>query len=208
MWRYVLKRLLLVVPTLLGISVITFCLVRLAPGDPATAALGMEDAGAYGRAVTQRLVESARRFYGLDKPLLLNLDVKDRRRTVLSMWEEARALLMKTGGEDPGPRSAASRERFRALTFHLCMKPWRRTTIFSESFRSTRRRQKSCTPRSSPHSKKRLFRRVFPSLSFRSSTIESPSRSCAAVHGNAGFARARLNSAPLSITSGKRCPSL
>ena len=119
MWRYVLKRLLLVVPTLLGISVITFCLVRLAPGDPATAALGMEDAGAYGRAVTQRLVESARRFYGLDKPLLLNLDVKDRRRTVLSMWEEARALLMKTGGEDPGPRSAASRERFRELAASL-----------------------------------------------------------------------------------------
>lgn len=41
MARYVIRRLLLLIPTLLGISVIAFLLIHLAPGDPATAILGM-----------------------------------------------------------------------------------------------------------------------------------------------------------------------
>ncbi len=34
LWRYVIKRLLLTIPILIGVSLITFGLVRLAPGDP------------------------------------------------------------------------------------------------------------------------------------------------------------------------------
>lgn len=41
MVHYVTRRLLLLVPTLLGISIIAFLLIHLAPGDPATAILGM-----------------------------------------------------------------------------------------------------------------------------------------------------------------------
>ncbi len=41
MARYVLRRLLLLIPTLLGISIVAFILIHLAPGDPAEAILGM-----------------------------------------------------------------------------------------------------------------------------------------------------------------------
>jgi peptide/nickel transport system permease protein len=41
MGRYILKRLLLFIPTVFGISVVAFILIHLAPGDPATAILGM-----------------------------------------------------------------------------------------------------------------------------------------------------------------------
>ena len=40
MARYLLKRLLLTLPTLLGVSLIVFTLVRLIPGDAATVLVG------------------------------------------------------------------------------------------------------------------------------------------------------------------------
>ena len=94
MGTYILKRLLLAIPTLLGITVITFCLIRLAPGDPVSS----EETGAsdpYLQRLTPERLERTRRLYGLDLPLLLNFDVKDRRRTVLAAWEEASALIDK-----------------------------------------------------------------------------------------------------------------
>ena len=35
MVRYILKRLLIAIPTLIGITIVTFCIIQLAPGDPA-----------------------------------------------------------------------------------------------------------------------------------------------------------------------------
>src|SRR5690606_33147960 len=40
MGTWLLRRLLLMVPTLLGITLVTFVVIRLAPGDPVSAALG------------------------------------------------------------------------------------------------------------------------------------------------------------------------
>ena len=40
MQRYVTRRLLQVIPVLLGVSVVVFMLVRLIPGGPATSMLG------------------------------------------------------------------------------------------------------------------------------------------------------------------------
>jgi peptide/nickel transport system permease protein len=61
--RYVAKRLLLAVPTLAGIVLSVFLLLRIAPGDPASAA---------GRLTSRRVSPSAvlalRRLYGLDRP--------------------------------------------------------------------------------------------------------------------------------------------
>jgi peptide/nickel transport system permease protein len=79
MWKYVLKRLLIAVPTLVGIMIITFCLIHLAPGDPAQ--LEYMD-GSF--EASEELILHTRKLYGLDEPLLLNFDVKDRRRLVLS----------------------------------------------------------------------------------------------------------------------------
>jgi peptide/nickel transport system permease protein len=57
---YALKRLLLLVPTLLGVATVVFFLVRLVPGDPAVVFLG-ENA-------TPEAVEELRRRLGLDLP--------------------------------------------------------------------------------------------------------------------------------------------
>lgn len=64
MIRYVLRRLLLAVPTLFGIVVLVFLLLHLAPGSPVSA-LGGES----GRRVSGRAAEEMRRVYGLDRPL-------------------------------------------------------------------------------------------------------------------------------------------
>jgi peptide/nickel transport system permease protein len=64
MTRYVLSRLAAAVPTLLGIVVLVFLLVHLAPGSPVTS-LGGEG----GRRVTGQAAVEMRRLYGLDRPL-------------------------------------------------------------------------------------------------------------------------------------------
>ena len=40
MKTYILKRLLLMIPTILGITIVTFGIIRLAPGDPAAMRVG------------------------------------------------------------------------------------------------------------------------------------------------------------------------
>ena len=62
MIRYVTRRLLMLIPTILIISFITFMMTHLAPGDPARLMAGME--------ATQQDVERIRKQLGLDKPLL------------------------------------------------------------------------------------------------------------------------------------------
>lgn len=64
MTRYVLRRLLLAIPTLFGIVVLVFLLLHLAPGSPMSA-LGGES----GRRMSQRAAGEMRRQYGLDRPL-------------------------------------------------------------------------------------------------------------------------------------------
>jgi peptide/nickel transport system permease protein len=60
---YVMRRLLLAVPTLFGIAVIVFLLLHLAPGAPGAG--GADGA----RRVSGRAAEEMRRLYGLDRPL-------------------------------------------------------------------------------------------------------------------------------------------
>ncbi|MEP6993606.1 MAG: ABC transporter permease [Acidobacteriota bacterium] len=63
MTRYVLRRLLLAVPTLFGIAVVVFLLVHLAPGSPGFGT------GQSLRRTTGHAAEEMRKIYGLDKPL-------------------------------------------------------------------------------------------------------------------------------------------
>lgn len=58
---YVLKRLLQIIPTFIAVLILVFLLVRLLPGDPASAILGDR--------ATPEIVERTRRELGLDKPL-------------------------------------------------------------------------------------------------------------------------------------------
>ena len=62
MARYILNRLLLMIPTLLGVAVLVFFLLRLAPGDPVQMMMD-------GANVPQHVLDSERARLGLDKPL-------------------------------------------------------------------------------------------------------------------------------------------
>lgn len=64
MRRYVLRRLLLMIPTFLGITLLTFAVAQLAPGDPFQ--LDLETVGASQDAVAQQRAQQ-----GLDAPLPL-----------------------------------------------------------------------------------------------------------------------------------------
>jgi peptide/nickel transport system permease protein len=69
MLSYVIKRLLLMIPTLIGITIITFVIIRLAPGDPiALKAQSSIDALGSDQAQVE-IIEQTRKLYGLDKPL-------------------------------------------------------------------------------------------------------------------------------------------
>ena len=73
MWRYFLKRILLIFPTLFGISIITFLIIKLAPGDPTAMKMGNQQSGmAADQNLAKQMIEQTREIYGLDKPLLLN----------------------------------------------------------------------------------------------------------------------------------------
>jgi peptide/nickel transport system permease protein len=61
---FILRRLLYAIPTLIGISIITFVIVRLAPGDPIRLFT-------FGSRATTEDIEALRHLYGLDKPLPL-----------------------------------------------------------------------------------------------------------------------------------------
>jgi peptide/nickel transport system permease protein len=64
MREYVIKRLLLVIPVLLGVSFIMFFLIYRLPGDPADYLLALED-----RNVNPEIILRIKEIYGLDKPI-------------------------------------------------------------------------------------------------------------------------------------------
>lgn len=64
MIRYVVKRLLLAVPTFLGITVVTFAVVHVAPGDPAALHFDGTPGGE-----SARVQEQLRAYWHLDQPL-------------------------------------------------------------------------------------------------------------------------------------------
>ena len=61
MIRYILRRIVLLIPLLFGVSILIFVIIRLIPGDPARLALGAE--------ATEDQVQLMRRQWGLDQPL-------------------------------------------------------------------------------------------------------------------------------------------
>ncbi len=61
MGAYVLRRLALAIPTLIGVTVVVFALIRLVPGDPARLVLGLQ--------ASEEEVQRLRGQLGLDQPL-------------------------------------------------------------------------------------------------------------------------------------------
>jgi peptide/nickel transport system permease protein len=67
MLQYALRRVVLIVPVILGVLIIVFLAVRLVPGDPATVYLGPEGSAADRDRIT--------RLLGLDRPLAVQFAI-------------------------------------------------------------------------------------------------------------------------------------
>lgn len=61
LWQYIIRRLFLLIPVILGILIIAFTLSRVIPSDPVKFAAGPN--------ATKEMVERLRRDFGLDRPL-------------------------------------------------------------------------------------------------------------------------------------------
>ncbi len=81
MFQYLLRRIFIMIPTLLGVTVIVFAIINLAPGSPVEQKIqqlrfgGMGDKGnssvnsKSGDTVSNEVVEALKRQYGFDKPV-------------------------------------------------------------------------------------------------------------------------------------------
>ena len=67
MLKYITKRLFLMIPMLIGISILTLMIMHLAPGDPTMALVGE-----MGR-VPPEYIATIRAKYGLDQPIYTQL---------------------------------------------------------------------------------------------------------------------------------------
>jgi peptide/nickel transport system permease protein len=71
MVTYIFKRILLFIPTLIAITIVTFLISRLAPGDPAELKAGIGGGGerAADKQITEEMVQKIREQWNLDKPV-------------------------------------------------------------------------------------------------------------------------------------------
>ena len=63
MWKYILKRLIALIPVIAGVILIVYLILNFAPGDPAQIALGDE--------ATPEMIHQWREAHGLNDPLLV-----------------------------------------------------------------------------------------------------------------------------------------
>ncbi len=99
MLSYILRRLLILIPTVLGVTLLTFSLIRLIPGDPVEVMMGE-------RTLDPQLHAAALARLGLDKPLyvqyanylgsLLQGDLGRSLKTQVAVWSEFKSLFPAT----------------------------------------------------------------------------------------------------------------
>ncbi len=99
MLSYILRRLLVLIPTILGVTLLTFSLIRLIPGDPVEVMMGE-------RTLDPEMHAAALARLGLDQPLyvqygnylgqLLQGDLGASLKSQVSVWTEFKALFPAT----------------------------------------------------------------------------------------------------------------
>ncbi|MBU4508769.1 MAG: ABC transporter permease, partial [Gammaproteobacteria bacterium] len=99
MLRYLLKKLLVLIPTILGVTLLTFSLIRLIPGDPVEVMVGE-------RTLDPELHAAALKRLGLDQPLYVQYgrylgqlaqgDLGQSLKTQSPVWSEFKALFPAT----------------------------------------------------------------------------------------------------------------
>ena len=85
MWIYFFKRILMIIPTLFGITLLSFIIINLAPGSPLEQELqkmkfasgldGGTGAGSSTYGVSEEVLEALKKQYGFDKPLLVRYGI-------------------------------------------------------------------------------------------------------------------------------------
>lgn len=104
MIAYLIKRLFLLIPTLLGITFITFLIIQLAPGNPVS--MKIQQLGGEGiksETISREVIESTKKLYGLDKPFpvqyalwvkrVATLDFGDSYKDHRPVWEKIKDAL-------------------------------------------------------------------------------------------------------------------
>ena len=81
MLRFVVRRLLLLVPILLGLSILVFAWIRALPGGPAQSLLGER--------ATPETVAQIERQYGLDDPVYVQYAATSGRPSSTATWARA-----------------------------------------------------------------------------------------------------------------------
>ncbi len=79
MKKYILRRILAMIPTMIGVTLITFIIINLAPGSPieqklqqlrfAGSAEAVSDSGDTTSGVSQEVIDAMKKQYGFDKPI-------------------------------------------------------------------------------------------------------------------------------------------
>jgi peptide/nickel transport system permease protein len=67
MFRFLVRRILLLIPVLLGLLILTFVLIRILPSDPAAAIAGQN--------TTPEQIEAIKQQYGFDKPIITQFGI-------------------------------------------------------------------------------------------------------------------------------------
>jgi len=79
MFAFIIRRILIVIPTLLGVTVIVFLMLRITPGDPAELLLGER--------VTPAALDAMREYLGLKEPLYVQYGMFIKRAIRLDLGE-------------------------------------------------------------------------------------------------------------------------
>ncbi|HRI86946.1 MAG TPA: ABC transporter permease [Candidatus Hydrogenedentes bacterium] len=69
MKAYLIRRLLLIIPSFIGISLITFLMLQLMPGNPVMLRLQKLQGTMGAGSISPAIIEETKRLYGLDKPI-------------------------------------------------------------------------------------------------------------------------------------------
>lgn len=82
MTAYFIRRILLIIPTFFGVTVLVFCITRLTPGGPIermitqarmqSGSSGYSSGGGSQQPLSEGQIEALKRYYGFDKPVLIS----------------------------------------------------------------------------------------------------------------------------------------
>ena len=95
MFNYFVRRLMLMIPTLFGITLLSFIIINLAPGSPVEQQLQAMRMGGGGKGlnargetgVSQEVLDALNKQYGFDKPLLVRYGIWMKNLSTLNFGE-------------------------------------------------------------------------------------------------------------------------